>query len=82
MSYTPRKSNGDSVSDLYSSLCDFNMAAPNLLIQDTEVGFLAWFDKCRAINKRALNLYLREHKHEIKKDFLELVRGAFAYPAF
>ena len=82
MSYTPRKSNGDSISDLFSSLCHFNLAAPNLLIQDTETGFLAWFDKCRAINKRALILYLREHKSEINEDYLKIARKSFVNPGF
>lgn len=76
MSYI-KPSTGNSMNDFFTSLNDFTMLAPRLLRANNSQSFQIWLDKLEAIDRRALFLYLRRHKEQIKPDYLNLAQRRF-----
>ena len=73
MSYK-RPNTGNSMNDYFTALSDFVMLAPNLLKADSERNFEIWLEKLELIDRRALLLYLRQHKEEIRPEFIKLAQ--------
>ncbi|MCR5670147.1 MAG: hypothetical protein K6G10_04010 [Butyrivibrio sp.] len=77
MSYKPQPPTGDSINDMFSRLADFVNIAPNLLKASSKNSFEVWFEKLELIDKRSLYYYLKEHKNEIPREYLDMVRERF-----
>ena len=80
MSYRPPDTTGDSLNDYFTRLSDFTNIAPNLLKAKSAESFEVWFEKLELIDKRSLYFYIREHKSEIKDEYLKMVEKRFPKP--
>ena len=76
MSYR-RPNTGNSMNDYFSALNDFVMLSHHLLEAETEQGFMVWLDKLNLIDRRSLLLFLRQHKDEIRPEFMKLAQRQF-----
>ncbi len=77
MCYRSIPTSGKSINDLFSRLSDFTNIAPNLLKASSKESFEVWFEKLELIDKRSLYFYLKEHKDEVPKEYLDMVKGRF-----
>ena len=73
MSYR-RPNTGNTMNDYFTSLSDFTMLSKNLLNAKTEETFEIWLEKLELIDKRALYLFLIQHKSELPENYLNLAR--------
>ena len=76
MSYQ-KADTGNSMNDYFTSLTDFVMLAPHLLQANNPESFEIWLEKLEKIDRRALFLYLRQHKEEIAPEHLNLAQRRF-----
>lgn len=76
MSYK-QPNTGNAMNDYMTSLTSFVLLAPNLLNAKTDQTFLNWLNKLEAIDRRALLLYIKEHKQDIPLDRLKAAQRKF-----
>lgn len=76
MSYK-QPNTGNSLNDYFTNLVAFNQCSPHLLESENLEQFVVWFDKLRLIDRRALLLFLRQHKNEIPKQHIEYAQRHF-----
>lgn len=68
---------GDSLNDFFTDMADFMNISGNLLKADTLQVFIVWFEKLELINKRSLFLFLKQHKKEIRPQFIKWAQERF-----
>lgn len=69
MSYIPPEPTGDPLNDYFIRMKDFTTIAPNLLKASSVQSFEVWYEKLELIDRRALLLYIKEHKDEIPEEY-------------
>lgn len=72
MSYK-RPDTGNLMNDYFTSLMDFNAAAPHILRAKTAQEFDCWLDKIASIDRRSTVLCVKEHQEEISAEFMKRV---------
>ena len=77
MSYRPQNKTNDTLNNWFSNIADFMNITPNLLRASSKESFEVWFEKLEKIDKRSLFLFLKKHKDEIPKEYLDSVRDRF-----
>ncbi|MBP3278308.1 MAG: hypothetical protein J6M44_05065 [Butyrivibrio sp.] len=77
MSYRPQNKTNDSLNNWFSNIADFINISPNLLKASSLDSFKVWFEKLEKIDRRSLYLFLKKHKDEIPKEYLDSVRNRF-----
>lgn len=65
------------MNDYFSRLIDFTVIAPRLLEAETPEAFEIWLEKLELIDRRALLRYLRQHRAEIRAEFLSIAQRRF-----
>lgn len=68
----------DDVQNYFRRLIDFKQCSHFLLEAQSLEAFEVWFAKLELIDKRTLLLFLRQHKAEIRPEFLDLAQRRFA----
>lgn len=76
MSYQ-KPDTGNTMNDYFSSLTNFVMLAPHLIEARNADAFQIWLEKLEKIDRRALFLYLREHKGEIPPEHIRIAQRRF-----
>lgn len=76
MSYK-QPNTGDTLNDYFTNLAAFNTYAPHLIEAKNLQEFVVWFDKLRLIDRRALLLYLREHRQKIDPAYIKHAQRHF-----
>ena len=74
MSYKSHTNAKDPLNNWFSNLADFVNISPNLLNASSIQSFEVWFEKLEQIDRRSLYLFIKEHKDEIPKEYLDSVR--------
>lgn len=72
MSYK-RPNTGNSMNDYFSTLMDFNVLAPRILVAKTEQEFDVWLDKLATVDRRSAVLYIKANQDKIPEAFMRRV---------